>query len=86
MSEERIGEVVKFFSKPCVAAVKITEGELKVGDTIRIMGHTTDFTQVVMSMETDNKETERAITGDFVGIKISDRARPGDEVFKLASG
>ena len=86
MSEERIGEVVKFFSKPCVAAVKITEGELKVGDTIRIMGHTTDFTQVVMSMETDNKEAERAIAGAFVGIKISDRARPGDEVFKLASG
>lgn len=85
MSEERIGEVVKFFSKPCVAAVKITEGELTVGDTIRIMGHTTDFTQVVMSMETDNKETERAMAGDFVGIKISDRARAGDKVFKLAS-
>ena len=85
MSEERIGEVVKFFSKPCVAAVKITEGELKVGDTIRIMGHTTDFTQVVMSMEIDNKEAERAIAGDFVGIKISDRARAGDKVFKLAS-
>jgi translation initiation factor IF-2 len=83
MAEKRIGEVVKFFSKPCVAAVKITEGELHVGDTIRIMGHTTDLTEVVASLEVDNSKVERAAAGDFVGMKISDRARVGDEVFKV---
>ena len=43
MAEEKIGEVVKFFAKPSVAAVKITDGELKVGDTVKFTGHTTDF-------------------------------------------
>jgi len=77
MAEERIGEVVKFFVKPSVIAVKVTAGELRVGDTIRIMGHTTDLTEVVGSMEVDNNIIERAAAGDFVGIKISDRARGG---------
>lgn len=83
MAEKRIGEVLKFFSKPGVAAVKITQGELRVGDTIRIMGHTTDLTEVVGSIEVDNSKVERASAGDFVGIKISDRARAGDNVFKV---
>lgn len=85
MARERIGEVLKFFSKPGVAAVKITAGELRVGDTIRIMGHTTDLTEVVGSMEVDNSKVESASVGDFVGIKISDRARAGDGVFKVTS-
>ena len=83
MAEKRIGEVLKFFSKPSVAAVKITQGELRIGDTIRIMGHTTDLTEVVGSIEVDNSKVERASAGDFVGIKISDRARAGDDVFKV---
>ncbi|MDO9585973.1 MAG: EF-Tu/IF-2/RF-3 family GTPase [Syntrophales bacterium] len=83
MAEKKIGEVLKFFSKPGVAAVKITQGELRVGDTIRIMGHTTDLTEVVGSIEVDNSKVERASAGDFVGIKISDRARAGDDVFKV---
>lgn len=83
MAEKKIGEVLKFFSKPGVAAVKITQGELRVGDTIRIMGHTTDLTEVVGSIEVDNSKVERASAGDFVGIKISDRARAGDNVFKV---
>ncbi|PIP08703.1 MAG: translation elongation factor-like protein [Syntrophobacteraceae bacterium CG23_combo_of_CG06-09_8_20_14_all_50_8] len=83
MARERIGEVLKFFSKPGVAAVKITAGKLHVGDTIRIMGHTTDLTEVVGSMEMDNSKVESASIGDFVGIKISDRVRAGDEVFKV---
>ena len=83
MARERIGEVLKFFSKPGVAAVKITAGKLHVGDTIRIMRHTTDLTEVVGSMEMDNSKVESASIGDFVGIKISDRVRAGDEVFKV---
>lgn len=83
MAEEKIGEVVKFFSKPSVAAVKITAGELKQGDTLRFMGHTTDLTETVISMEIDNKTVERAAAGGSVGIKVSRRVRPGDEVFKV---
>lgn len=83
MTEKRIGEVVKYFSKPSVAAVKIEEGEISVGDSIKFVGHTTDFTDVIKSMEVENKSVEKAIAGDFIGVKVSDRVRPGDEVFKV---
>jgi len=83
MAEEKIGEVVKFFAKPCVAAIKMTGGEVKVGDTIKIVGHTTSITNTIESMEVDNQKVEKAAAGDFIGIKVSDRVRPGDEVFKV---
>ncbi|MCX7816606.1 MAG: EF-Tu/IF-2/RF-3 family GTPase [Syntrophales bacterium] len=83
MAEQKVGEVVKFFAKPSVAAVKITEGELSLGDTIKITGHTTDFTLKIESMEINNAKVEKAVVGDYVGIKVSDRVRPGDEVFKV---
>ncbi len=83
MAEEKVGEVVKFFAKPCVAAIKITNGELRVGDTIKITGHTTDLKSFIESMEIDNQKVEKAIPGDYIGVKISDRVRPGDEIFKI---
>ena len=83
MAEEKVGEVVKFFAKPCVAAIKITDGEVKIGDAIRIIGHTTDITNILESMEIDNQKVEKAVAGDFIGIKVSDRVRQGDEVFKV---
>jgi putative protease len=73
MSEEKIGEVVKFFAKPSVAAVKITQGELKVGDTVKFTGHTTDFEDSIQSMEINNASVEKAVAGDYIGIKVADR-------------
>ena len=83
MAEEKIGEVMKFFAKPSVAAVKITSGELTVGDTVKFTGHTTEFEDKIDSMEIDNKQIEKAVPGDYIGIKVSDRVRPGDEMFKV---
>lgn len=83
MAEKKIGEVIKYFAKPSVAAVKITEGEIAVGDSIKFAGHTTGFTDVIQSMEVNNKSVQKAIAGDFIGVKVSDRVRPGDEVFKV---
>jgi putative protease len=83
MAEEKIGEVVKYFAKPSVAAVKITKGELHIRDTIKIFGHTTDVTQAIDSMEVDNQKVDQAVAGDYIGIKVADRVRPGDEVFKV---
>lgn len=83
MAEEKIGEVMKFFAKPSVAAVKITSGELAVGDTVKFTGHTTDFEDKIDSMEIDNKQIEKAVPGDYIGIKVSDRVRPGDEMLKV---
>ena len=86
MAEKKVGEVVKFFAKPSVAAIKIMDGEVKIGDTIKIIGHTTDLTNVLESMEIDNKKVEKAVAGDFIGIKVSDRVRQGDEVFRVVPG
>lgn len=86
MAEEKVGEVVKFFAKPCVAAIKITDGELKAGDTIKVIGHTTDLTDRIESMEIDNQKVEKAVPGDYIGVKVCDRVRPGDEVFKVLPG
>ncbi|MBW2544374.1 MAG: translation elongation factor-like protein [Deltaproteobacteria bacterium] len=83
MGEEKIGEVMKFFAKPSVAAVKITSGELLAGDTVKFTGHTTDFEDRIDSMEIDNKQIEKATAGDYIGIRVSDRVRPGDEMFKV---
>ncbi len=83
MPEQRVGEVMKFFSKPSVAAIKITAGELKVGDRIKIKGHTTDFEDQIQSMQVDNKPVEKAEPGQMIGIKVKDRVREKDEVFKV---
>jgi len=83
MAEEKVGEVMKFFAKPSVAAVKITEGQLNVGDKVKFVGHTTDFSDTIQSIEVNNSKVEQAAAGDFIGIKVSERVRPGDEVFKV---
>lgn len=83
MGESKIGEVVKFFAKPSVAAVVITDGVLKAGDMLHFKGHTTDFSLKVESMQVDNQPVEEARTGDDVGIKVPDRVRPGDLAYKV---
>jgi translation initiation factor IF-2 len=83
MAEEQVGRVVKFFSKPGVAAVEITAGTLKVGDTIRIKGHTTDFMDTVASMQIEKEPVEKANPGDTIGIKVKDRVREGDLLHKV---
>jgi putative protease len=83
MGEIKVGEVVKFFAKPSVAALVITAESLKVGDTLHFKGHTTDFSQQIDSMQIDNQPIEEAKVGDDVGIKVSDRVRPGDVAYKV---
>ncbi len=82
MPEEKIGFVSDFFAHPVVAAVDLT-GTLKVGDTIHIKGHTTDLEFPVASMQINNANVISAKAGDSIGIKVSDRVRKGDEVYKV---
>ncbi len=82
MPEEKIGKVSDFFARPVVAAVELT-GTLKVGDKIRIRGHHTDMEMVVSSMQINNAGVQEAKAGDPVGIKVSDRVRRGDEVYRI---
>ena len=82
MPEQRVGEVMKFFSKPSVAAIKL-EGEVKVGDRIKFKGHTTDFEDQIQSMQIENQAVEKAGPGDMIGIKVKDRVREKDAVYKV---
>jgi len=83
MVEEKIGIVEHFFNKVGVAAIKITDGELKIGDTIHIVGAHTDFKHKIDSMEIDRNPVEKVTAGDDVGIKVKDRVREHDVVYKI---
>ena len=84
MVEEKIGVVEHFFTNVNVAAVKIINGELKIGDKIHFVGATTDFTQKIDSMEIDRVPVESVKSGDDVGIKVKDRVREHDVVYKIS--
>ncbi len=83
MAEEKIGVVTHYWNHLHVAGVKIDNGELKVGDTIRVKGHTSDFTQQVESMRIEEETIEVARAGDDIGLAVVEHAREHDEVFKV---
>lgn len=82
--EERVGSVIKFFDKTSVAAVKLDFGDLAVGDSIRIKGATTDFTQTIEDLEFDHQPVRKALRGQFTGIKLTRPAKPFDLVYKVS--
>ena len=82
MPEEEIGKVSDFFARPVVAGIELT-GTLKVGDTIHIKGHTTDLETTIDSMQINNVNVQEAKAGDAVGIKVPDRVRRGDTIYKV---
>ena len=83
MAEELIGHVTHFFGKANVAAIRITEGELHVGDTIHIVGHTSDFSQKVNSMQMEHEQVQSVKVGDHVGIQVTEHARENDQVYRV---
>ncbi len=83
VQEVEIGKVSIFFAKPSVAAVDITSGTIAVGDTVKFVGATTSFEQRIESMEIDRKPIPSASAGQSVGIKVKERVRPHDKVFKM---
>ena len=82
MPEEEIGKVSDFFAHPVVAGIELT-GTLKVGDRVHIKGHTTDIEFTVNSMQINNANVTEANKGDSVGIKVTERVRRGDTVYKV---
>ena len=82
MPEEVIGKVSSFFARPVVAGIELT-ASLKLGDKIHIKGHTTDLELTVDSMEINNVAVKEAKAGDSVGVKVSQRVRKGDTVYKV---
>lgn len=86
MAEEvQVGTVTIFFAKPSVAAIEVTSGVLSIGDTVKIVGATTNFEQKIESMEIDRKPVQTVTVGQAVGIKVKERVRPHDKVFKIVA-
>ena len=82
MPEEVIGKVSDFFARPVVAGIELT-ATLKVGEKLHIKGHTTDLELTVDSMQINNVDVNEAKAGDSVGIKVADRVRRGDTIYKV---
>jgi len=84
MSEEKqIGKVFSYFSKIGVAAIEITDDSLMLGDKIHFKGTTTDFEQEIDSMQIEGKDVQEVSSGKSVGIKVKDKVRPGDLIYKV---
>ncbi len=82
MEKKRIGRVTHFFDKICVAVIEI-EKELKIGDSISIEGSTTQIQQKVDSMQIENQKISIAKKGQAVGMKVKERTRINDIVYKV---
>ncbi|MEK6546517.1 MAG: EF-Tu/IF-2/RF-3 family GTPase [Nitrospinota bacterium] len=82
MREERIGVISHYYTHLGVATM-VVEGELKVGDTIHIRGHASDFTQKVESIQIEHENIDLAKKGDNIGIKVKEHAREHDVVYKV---
>lgn len=82
-SETKLGHITHYFGKIMVAAIELTDGDLAVGETIHIKGHTSDFNEKITSMQIDRVEVPKAAKGQSIGIRVGQHARVGDEVFKV---
>lgn len=81
--KELIGKITHYFTKIGVAVIDL-EAPLAVGDNISVEGATTNFTQTIDSMQIEHKEVKSAKKGDSIGLKMKDRVRSGDNVYKTA--
>jgi len=82
--EELIGKITHYFDKIEVGIIEITKGGLAVGDEIHIKGATTDFEQTVDSIQIEHEQVKKAKKGDAIGLKVKEKVREGDEVYKTA--
>ena len=85
MGEEElveVGRVTHFYPKISVAIVEL-KASLSIGDKILIKGATTNFEQTVESMQIEHKNIERAEAGQIIGLKVKERVRENDKVYKI---
>ena len=83
--EERVGFVTHYYGHLSVAAIRLESGGLSVGDTIRILGHTTDFRQRVESMQVEHQPVTEAGKRQEIGLKVTEHAREHDDVYKVTA-
>jgi putative protease len=81
--EEEIGKITHYFSKINVCVIEISKGELRVGDTIHIKGHTSDFYQKVQSLQVEHNPVDSIGVGESAGLKVESPVRENDLVLKV---
>ena len=84
MAEQLVGTVSHYWGDIEVAGIELT-GELKVGDTIHVLGATSDFTQTVDSIQIEHETVESAKAGDSIGLKVTERTRVHDQVLVVTA-
>ena len=82
MSGTQIGQITHYFDHIRVAAFTLTE-PLRVGDTVHILGHSTDFKQEVTSLQIEHQPVDEAKPGEDVAMKVIQKVHPHDKVFKI---
>jgi len=82
MEEKEIGKITHYYSHISVGIIELSDA-IKVGDTIHIKGHTSDFTQGVDSMQIEHTSVPEANSGDVIGIKVLQQVHPHDKVYKV---
>lgn len=83
MAEEKlIGKIAHYYSNIGVGIIELT-GKLATGDTIHIKGATSDFEQKVESIQMEHKDMKEAKAGEAIGVKMNEKVREGDEVYKV---
>jgi len=84
MPEEKvIGKITHYYGHLNVGIIELSD-VLKTGETIHIKGHSSDFTQVIESMQVEHAEVSEAKAGDSIGIKVAQKVHPHDAVFKVS--
>ncbi|MDP6074748.1 MAG: hypothetical protein QGI26_07140, partial [Myxococcota bacterium] len=81
---ERVGFVMHYWDHVNAAAIRIEHGQLRIGDTIHVRGHTTDYYQQINRLELDRTPIESAGPGQEIGVHVSQRVREGDSVYKVS--
>lgn len=84
--EEKIGVVTDYLDRIGVAVIRLTEGNLRVGDQVRIVGRATELTQAVESLQIEHRAVEEASRGTEVAMKVGDRVRRHDQVLRVRNG
>ena len=81
--EKLIGKITHYFGKIGVAVIELTDGNLSVGETIKVKAHGGDeFEQAITSMQIDHQEVPTAAKGQSVGFKVDRPVKEGDLVYK----
>ncbi|MFQ5898277.1 MAG: hypothetical protein ACE5JN_08530 [Candidatus Methylomirabilia bacterium] len=85
-SEEKVGSIIGYYARIGVAVIHLTDGDLRIGDQIRVHGDTTDFTQAVESLQVEHQPVQQAQRGTQVALKVRERVRRRDQVSRIREG